>query len=491
MKLSARLVTRIASVRRCATTAAVAAQEQCSSKTEEPYHRTFDGDSCHVNAINAINEKTVLRLKLPEEPLLQHTPRYFKLPDDAVEGLMQAILETNQPPKQLQHEADQLADKLASRRFPASFAEMSSARNEVKNEMRAKGDLSLVEADMFNAKVKRTIDKHINTQAARLLRKKRYNWEPLEFDSKVAAVRYALACLPSHYAEVRRVLHEFDKTGFVPSTVLDFGSGIGGAIWAVNDLWGEKIDEYYAVDASDHATEVAMDILRGRNYTTTGEPVNKKVIFRRAAYPSQEKKYDLVIVHRTLIEIKEHEARVELIADLWKKTNKYLVIIEGHMPDCFKAVMEARDYVLTAGVAVEREVLTELLGQHDLLHEEMKRFLDDKRISPQEKYEVVREKLPTGVAMPTTADPGFVFAPCPHDLGCPKLAAYGKEDACTLSARWRQFRADNSDRDRRNDDGNEHGKFTYVIMEKGSRPERVVDSNSEFQFIREVVDKLE
>lgn len=61
--------------------------------------------------------------------------------------------------------------------------------------------------------------------------------------------------------------------------------------------------------------------------------------------------------------------------------------------DGFKAVMEARDFVLTAGVSMDKEALDELLVQHDLLTEEMSMLLNNKLISKIEKYAVLRDKV--------------------------------------------------------------------------------------------------
>jgi len=37
---------------------------------------------------------------------------------------------------------------------------------------------------------------------------------------------------------MKRVLAEFDRNGFVPEKILDFGSGIGSSFWAAYERWG-------------------------------------------------------------------------------------------------------------------------------------------------------------------------------------------------------------------------------------------------------------
>ena len=52
--------------------------------------------------------------------------------------------------------------------------------------------------------------------------------------------RVAFSRLAPNYAEVARVLQELQAAegGFSPETVLDYGSGCGGAFWAVRERFG-------------------------------------------------------------------------------------------------------------------------------------------------------------------------------------------------------------------------------------------------------------
>jgi hypothetical protein len=64
-------------------------------------------------------------------------------------------------------------------------------------------------------------------------------------------------------------------------------------------------------------------VLQGSNYSTTGELINRNVYFRRNLAISAAKTYDLVIIHRTLIEMPSKEERMELIRQLWSRTNRF------------------------------------------------------------------------------------------------------------------------------------------------------------------------
>ena len=65
-----------------------------------------------------------------------------------------------------------------------------------------------------------------------------------------------------YYAEVHRVLREFDRARFVPSSILDYGSGIGSAFWAAHHKWGDKVKEYTLVEPQWPMRNFCMDVMR-------------------------------------------------------------------------------------------------------------------------------------------------------------------------------------------------------------------------------------
>lgn len=115
--------------------------------------------------------------------------------------------------------------------------------------------------------------------------------------------------------------------------------------------------------------------------------------------------------------------RLKMIDILWKKTNKYLVIVEQGTPAGFKAVIEARDYVLK-------------------LDEEEHRL--GRRPSGRDHR---REEA------------AHVFSPCPHDLPCPRFAQGNY--ACRFYVKTRRlhpFHQDNTETE----------VFSYVVLRKGN-----------------------
>uniref|UniRef100_A0A1I7W7M2 DUF4806 domain-containing protein n=1 Tax=Heterorhabditis bacteriophora TaxID=37862 RepID=A0A1I7W7M2_HETBA len=107
------------------------------------FNKSIENNIVHITSINAqTNERSIVQLKLPS-PSKSWKSRYefvhnslytreFILPDEAIDGLRNTLLSCERSPKQLQHEADQLTERLTQRRFPASSSVVRDARNKIK-----------------------------------------------------------------------------------------------------------------------------------------------------------------------------------------------------------------------------------------------------------------------------------------------------------------------------------------------------------------------
>ncbi|VDO61774.1 unnamed protein product [Heligmosomoides polygyrus] len=290
--------------------------------------------------------------------------------------------------------------------------------------------------DLLEEKLASRIDYKERHEVDKILKKAHFNWQPLAIDTREAAAAYALSrqasgafMLAPNYAELARVLDEFEGHDFSPVSVLDYGCGVGSGFWAVNERFGLKVKEFCMVDPSIMLCQLAMDVMRDKNGV-----LPSSINCRRHLVPSLQTKYDLVIAHRTLCEIGSQESRLETVASLWKRTKRFLVLIDSGTKDSFDALMEARDFLLISGSQLHLEETSELL------------------------------KVPSEIELPTALPSATVYAPCPHDLGCPKL----RISTCTIPVRWRVIRADGK-RSRYERSGTETGNISFVILEKGQR----------------------
>uniref|UniRef100_A0A665UAL2 Methyltransferase like 17 n=1 Tax=Echeneis naucrates TaxID=173247 RepID=A0A665UAL2_ECHNA len=160
---------------------------------------------------------------------------------------------------------------------------------------------------------------------------------------------------------------------FAPQSLLDFGSGLGTVVWASHSCWADSLKEMVCVDSSGPMNILAEQLLKGDD--DRAQPLIKHVYFRQFLPVSPKVQFDLVVAAFTLSELPNVKEREEAVLTLWRKTSSYLVLVENGTKEGHHILMEARDTLL----------------------KKQEKIIYDSR-------------------------PASVFAPCPHELMCPKLA---------------------------------------------------------------------
>ncbi|XP_035886866.1 methyltransferase-like protein 17, mitochondrial isoform X4 [Phyllostomus discolor] len=218
----------------------------------------------------------------------------------------------------------------------------------------------------------------------RALRKTTYHWQELSYNEGLSLV-YMAARLDGGFAAVSRAFHEIHAQipEFQPQTLMDFGSGTGSVTWAAHSIWGQSLREYMCVDSSAAMLDLAEKLLKGGS--EYGEPYVPGVFFRQFLPVSPKVQFSVVVSAFSLSELPSKADRAEVVQTLWRKTSDFLILVESGTKAGHRLLMEARDLVLKG-----------------------------------------REKSPLDPR------PGFVFAPCPHELACPQLTA-SKPLACSFS----------------------------------------------------------
>ncbi|KAI1901240.1 hypothetical protein AGOR_G00032260 [Albula goreensis] len=264
------------------------------------------------------------------------------------------------------------------------------------------GDLLLLEAQ---------IQKKVLSE----MRRTTYHWTPLRYSEDVAVV-FLAARLAGGYAALRRALNEIKKRSpsFSPHSLLDFGSGVGSALWAAQSLWGDSLGEAVCVDRSAAMNSLSEQLLKGGSGKK--DPLFKHAYFRQFLPVTPKVQFDLVVSAFSLSELPSQKERKDTVRALWRKTNSYLVLVENGTKDGHQILMEARDA---------------------LLMEEDKVTFDHRR--------------------------PCVFAPCPHELPCPKLKQRSllpcnfAQPYCPLPLPWSTQR--------------EVERFSYVILSRTGQGE--------------------
>ncbi|KAM9789459.1 ribosome assembly protein METTL17, mitochondrial [Neosynchiropus ocellatus] len=218
------------------------------------------------------------------------------------------------------------------------------------------------------------LEERIQKRVLSELRRTTYRWTSIKYDEETSVV-YMAARLAGNYAAVRRALNEIKKRdpAFAPQSLLDFGSGLGSVAWASNSCWPDMLKELVCVDSAGTMNTLADRLLRGDE--EEGEPRFKHVYFRQFLPLSPKVQFDLVSAAFTLSELPSVKERKEAAFTLWRKTNRYLVLVESGTREGHQMLLEVRDALLQ--------------NQEKTVHD---------------------------------SRPASVFAPCPHELPCPKLA---------------------------------------------------------------------
>ncbi|KAM9791493.1 methyltransferase-like protein 17, mitochondrial [Syngnathus typhle] len=242
------------------------------------------------------------------------------------------------------------------------------------------------------------------------LRRTFYHWTPLKYDEELGVV-YMAAKMAGGYAAVRRALNEIKKRDptFAPQSLLDFGSGLGTVAWAAHACWSATLKELVCVDSSGPMNILAERLLKGDDEHAAAHI--KHVYFRQFLPVSPKVQFDLVASAYTLSEIASAKEREEAVLVLWRKTASYLLLVENGTKEGHQMLMEARE---------------------TLLHNQDKTVHDTR--------------------------PASVFAPCPHEATCPKLAL-ASVVPCNFHQMYMPLYGHNSQME----------KFSYLIVTREQR----------------------
>ncbi|KAK2140325.1 hypothetical protein LSH36_1383g00008 [Paralvinella palmiformis] len=252
------------------------------------------------------------------------------------------MLAEKYPEDQLKTAAQKLYNYLWSRHLPPSDASIQTKAVVLESKLTKKIDNveSLTSEDK-----KQLADRTVDTELLKKLKRIVYHWQPIKYDV-FRCFQYMTGRVPYDYSCLYRVLNEIKMrdSNFMPKTLLDFGSGLATSVWAANAIWNGSLHEHYCVDKSMDMNVLAQLLLQEGD---EDKPMcYNHVYFRRFMPQSSKNQYDLVISAFSLMELATQTDRLELLMSLWKKTEKYLIILENGTNAGFDAISEARHFIL-------------------------------------------------------------------------------------------------------------------------------------------------
>ncbi|XP_008830767.1 methyltransferase-like protein 17, mitochondrial [Nannospalax galili] len=303
-----------------------------------------------------------------QHPGILHLP-HVRLPRALVDAAQLLLLERAVP--SLEKQVQALTNHLWSRHLPVEPEELRKRAAQLEKKIIENSDSTLTEEKLCGA-------------VLHALRRTTYHWQKLSYNEELSLI-YMAARLDGGFAAVSRAFHEIQARipEFQPQTIMDFGSGTGSVTWAAHSTWGQSLREYMCVDSSTAMLGLAEKLLKGGS--ESGKPYVPGVFFRQFLPVSPKVQFDVVVSAFALSELPSRADRAEVVQTLWRKTSHFLVLLENGTKAGHRLLMDARNLVLQG-----------------------------------------KEKSPVDPR------PGFVFAPCPHELPCPQLTA-SKPLACSFS----------------------------------------------------------
>lgn len=334
--------------------------------------------------------------------------------------------------KELRRDAAMLMSVMKNIKMPDDEEVLARKKADVLLELELRDKISTYPQDEKYEEAKMTAREELNRLVTGTLENRRRDWHYYEYDDYASALYMGVRLAPN-YGCVRTVmkeLHDLDPT-FEPKSVLDFGSGMGTTIWAVNETWPDTVNEFTNVDLSKDQQSLCEYLLRGGKEHGPSIPG----LFYRQYLPAVNKmQYNMVVSAYTLLELPSGRSRTQTIENLWHLTDDVLVLVERGNKAGFQAINEARHFLLDK-------------GGHDVTKKV--RFTLESR--PQAKLYLPKN---------------YVFSPCPHEFACPKLTAPSKQmlDVCRFRISYEPFHIIPKL------PGMLKEEFSYVILRKGAHP---------------------
>jgi ribosomal protein RSM22 (predicted rRNA methylase) len=302
------------------------------------------------------------------------------------------------------------------------FQEKDKAREDVKK-LNGEGKEDKDKGKQKDSSVKLDENTTIDIEEEKRLSKNKTVHNPIRIDyTQAHAVAYLYCRMPYSYITAKRVMREIVTRlpNFKPTSVLDYGSGLGSCAWAALDSFGEDLTKIAAVEPN-------KDMRRLGKFLTAN--LNKEIVWAESLtmIPGtgvERGKFDIVILSHVLQEVSTAKLRQMIIDTLWNRLNDdgCFIIIEPGSPKGYRFIYDLRTWVINK-----------------------------------------------------SRDEANIVAPCPHHYECP-LASQNK-DWChfsQLSYKW-----DKTVVPRHKENLIYNDKFCYMIIKKGKTPSVIYKDESE------------
>jgi len=274
-----------------------------------------------------------------------------------------------------------------------------------------------------------------------------------EYNEKTTAA-YVAARMPAIYGTNYRVLSEVSLRlpNFNPSHVLDFGSGPGTVLWALQEVWPGAVAHANLVEPSRAMAQACRSLLQGAEQLPLIK-LHPSLSLLSRSLKKTDRQHDLVISSYALGELVTRDERISTVRQLWSLTRDLLVLIEPGTPEGSSLVREMRTHIL------------------QMEKKKLRRSAQSQEQAPVPGTPDNEASNSTGGGLSLHTECGvFVVAPCAHDGVCP-MDKTGQW--CHFSQRLERNSAQRITK--------RHGtlplrayedeKFSFVVLRRGTRPQ--------------------
>lgn len=361
------------------------------------------------NLNQKLDEKT---LKPRQHPGLNKN-KCISVPDSLINAIHKSV--KDYPIKAVSNDGLILNRYLASRHVPSEVRDIRERKLEIKTKLETEFvELNAAKTEetgeaVETKEIPEIKRKHIDKKVMEILRQRTYAWQPINYDN-YKSLQYLIGRGAQEYAIIYSIFSEIVKRSpdLKPRSFFDFGSGVGTGIWAASSFWKESLYEYFLVDSSKEMNELSEMILRDGDENK--EMILKNVFYRQFLPASNTSKYDIVLSAFSLFELHSEKNRLEVLTNLWNKCDKYLILVENGTNAGFSLINEAKNFILSQS---------------------------------------------------TEEEECHVFAPCPHELICPRITA-NDGTPCNFQISYNTFPFVSSPVAKKE-------LYSYVVLKKGKR----------------------
>mmetsp|Transcript_20618 Transcript_20618/g.21406 ORF Transcript_20618/g.21406 Transcript_20618/m.21406 type:complete len:762 (+) Transcript_20618:1-2286(+) len=271
------------------------------------------------------------------------------------------------------------------------------------------------------------------------------------------AVAYLYSRMPYTFNIVKRILTELKtrNPSYRPTSVLDYGAGLGSGVLAALDVFKKKeLQKVAAVEPNKYMRKLGRYI-SDRSLTLEDPDSVTDIMWVEslAMLPGsggmERGKFDLIILSHVLQEIRTAKSREMIIDTLYSRlsSNGVFVCVEPGSPKGYRFINDLREWIIE---------------KRDELKKKEEEFQSNSSI--EQEHSLSDSSLSSTVKKSMSIESVNILAPCPHALKCP--LADKSFDWCHFSQLIRRYSKNIIPRVKKDDDL-KNEKYSYLVIKKG------------------------